>query len=94
MKRIILVRRVVGKSMLPVLRPGQVVVASGIVTKLQPEQVVIFRHRGVDKVKRIKRINNRKIFVEGDNKSASTDSRSFGWLPLNSIVGLVVWPRS
>jgi nickel-type superoxide dismutase maturation protease len=45
-------------------------------------------------IKRIKRIQNGKYFVLGDNKTQSTDSRKFGMLKKNDIVGKVIYKIS
>jgi len=93
----ILLRRVAGGSMLPALRPGQVVVAIRATRRLvrpsQVGQIVIIRHDGLDKIKRVSQVRDDRIFVVGDNPEHSTDSRHFGWLPAASIRGRVVWPR-
>jgi len=87
------VRRVVGESMLPTLPPGKLVVAIGWHGPLQKEDVVIIRHRGLEKIKRIHSIANQRLFVLGDNPFRSTDSHAFGWLDSNAVVGKVIWPR-
>jgi hypothetical protein len=38
-------------------------------------------------VKRITEIKDGKFFVTGDNEAASTDSRDYGWLKPDEIVG-------
>ena len=38
-------------------------------------------------VKRVTEIKDGKFFVTGDNAEASTDSREFGWLASEEIVG-------
>jgi type IV secretory pathway protease TraF len=76
----------------PTLRPGQYVIATNLFIKPVIDDVVVIRHDQVDKIKRIKKIQNEKLFLVGDNISHSIDSRSFGWLPKKSIVGRVVWP--
>ncbi|QQS19789.1 S26 family signal peptidase [Candidatus Saccharibacteria bacterium] len=88
----ILIRRVVGKSMWPVLDPEQVVIA---VRKRQyePEDVVVISHRGREKIKRIHKVEGGKYDVRGDNLSQSTDSRHFGPVAKEDILGKVVWPR-
>ena len=40
-------------------------------------------------IKRIGQIDGDRYFLLGDNRAESTDSRSFGWMTLNSIVGRV-----
>lgn len=87
------IRRVVGKSMSPMLMPDKLIFASSMFRYVMPGQVVIVEHEGKQKVKRIERIENDKIFVIGDNLEASTDSRHFGWLEPHQIIAIVVWPR-
>ena len=87
------VRRVVGESMLPTLPPAKLVVATGWHGKLRKEDVVIIRHRGIEKIKRIHQITGERLFVLGDNPFRSTDSHAFGWLPVSTVVGKVIWPR-
>jgi type IV secretory pathway protease TraF len=79
--------------MSPKLHPGQLLVATRLFRHLHPGQVVIIRHDGVEKVKRIERIEHDKIFVIGDNLPLSTDSRHFGWLERQKIIARVVWPK-
>ena len=87
-----LLRRVVGDSMRPAFRPGQlVVVAPG--RQLHVGDVVMIRHEGLEKIKRIARLQEARVYVLGDNPAASTDSRNFGWVGLESVVGKVVWPK-
>lgn len=89
----LLLRRVSGDSMQPILRSGQLVLAGGS-RRLQAGQVVIVRHNGIEKIKRIQQLEPDRLYVVGDNLSASTDSRHFGWLPRASVRGRVVWPRT
>jgi nickel-type superoxide dismutase maturation protease len=91
--KLLLVRRVVGGSMSPKLRPGQLLLATPLFRRLRPGQVVIINHEGRQKVKRIERIERDKVFVIGDNLNASTDSRHFGWLASRQIIARVVWPK-
>lgn len=42
-------------------------------------------------IKRITKIENNSFFVEGDNKTASTDSRKFGMIDKDSIIGKVIF---
>jgi signal peptidase I len=77
--------------MSPSLKEGDVVVA----VPMEPMvgDVVVIKHQGLEKIKRISRLGRDKIEVLGDNAPSSTDSRQFGELPMTSIVGRVVWPR-
>lgn len=79
--------------MLPVFKPGHVLLAVRDGRELHEGQVVVIRHGGLEKVKRIRYIKDDRIFVEGDNQLRSTDSRSFGWLHRSAVVAHVVWPR-
>ena len=78
--------------MVPTLCPGQYVIATNLFTKLAIDDVVVIKHDQVDKIKRVKDIQNGKLFVVGDNSLHSIDSRSFGWLPKKYVVGRVIWP--
>ena len=78
--------------MMPTLKPGSVILASGVYSQLKVEDVVVVSHRGLDKVKRIQHYDNGRIYLTGDNAAYSTDSSSFGWLDENTVLGKVIWP--
>jgi len=86
------VRQVQGDSMLPALRPGQLVIGRST-RQLAPGDVVIVSHNGLEKIKRIERQQGDLIYLLGDNAAASTDSRDFGWVQAKTIVAKVVWPK-
>lgn len=89
----IMVRRVSGESMQPYVGPGAVVVARGVFIKLKKYDVVVVRQHGIEKIKRILQIKDGKMFLVGDNPSKSKDSRHFGWVPTDWVVGKVIWPH-
>jgi nickel-type superoxide dismutase maturation protease len=90
---LVFLRRVVGNSMSPMLRPGQLIVATPLIRRLRPGQVVVLRKNDRELVKRIERIEFDKVFVIGDNPEASTDSRQFGWLDMDTVVARVIRPN-
>lgn len=67
--------------------------ATGLFRPVVPGQVFIVVHDGLEKIKRVQEVKGSQVFVIGDNPQASVDSRSFGWLPVDSIVAKVFWPR-
>lgn len=88
----IFVRSVVGDSMLPTLRDGQVVFCHSI-RKFRKGQVVVAFMNGREVIKRITSLENGRVFLEGDNKEKSTDSRKHGSVVDSNIEGVVFWPR-
>jgi nickel-type superoxide dismutase maturation protease len=76
--------RIVEESMLPTLRPGDVVLAT---TDPRPAagSVVVFRHPRRDDlwlVKRVSALGGDEMWVESDNPQATmADSRTLGWIP-------------
>ncbi|HSH17821.1 MAG TPA: S26 family signal peptidase [Candidatus Saccharimonadales bacterium] len=89
-------RRVTGDSMAPTLTEGRVVLLMRPYRVPRRGDVVMLRHAGLEKLKRITAVSSRldKLYVEGDNEAQSTDSRHFGWLPRTAITGIVIWPRN
>lgn len=87
-----MLRQVSGASMLPAFAPGRIVIAVRF-RRLRPGQVVIISHNGSEKIKRIREIRFGRVFVLGDNPAESTDSRSFGALPVAAVQARVIWPR-
>ena len=90
----VLLRRISGHSMMPVLPPGTLILGLGWLLRPRPGRVAVILHNGKEKIKRIADVKNGQVFVVGDHKEASTDSRHFGWLPEESIQAIVLWPRA
>ena len=88
-----MVRRVSGDSMVPSFSAGRLVYATNRYTILSRGDIVIIWHQGLEKIKRIQAIDGDRLYVVGDNRLASTDSRTFGWLDRNVVRGKVIWPR-
>ena len=81
-----------GKSMLPTLRPGQVVFAWHS-RNFKPGQVVIAFVDGREVIKRISRIDNGQVYLQGDNTDPKSGSQSYGPLPDTKVEAVVVFPR-
>ena len=77
--------------MLPTLVPGRVVVGVRCRT-YRLGDIIIVRHDGMEKIKRIANIKGGLLYIHGDNAASSTDSRHFGWLPRKEILAKVIWP--
>lgn len=90
----LLLRQIVGKSMLPSFKEGGVLVAFGWFKCIKPSDVVIITHDGMEKVKRVHKVRGSKLYVLGDNSEFSTDSRDFGWLPFEAVTAKVIWPKT
>ena len=84
-----LIRRVVGESMLPSLRPGRLVIG---LKRRQPKigDIVIAQQAGREVVKRIASHGSRGYFLLGDNPIASTDSRQHGWVDRTAVAAVVI----
>lgn len=87
------IRRVSGDSMSPTLTDGQLVICSSLF-KPKLNKVIVVSHNNYEKVKRLKKIEQETVFVEGDNLSSSTDSRVFGPIQYSQIIGRVILPRT
>jgi len=78
--------------MLPRLKPGQLVIASSLV-RPKVGLIVIIEHDKLEKIKRVSKIKGSKVYILGDNKPASRDSRQFGWLDKAQLIATVIWPK-
>jgi nickel-type superoxide dismutase maturation protease len=92
--------KVSGGSMLPAYRDGDWLLVSWFPAGLTPiraertlgKVVVIEREErpGIFLVKRLQKSHGGNFWVQGDNDE-STDSRTWGWIPANEIVGVVLF---
>ncbi len=90
----IFLRRIVGDSMLPTLKPGQIVLVSHFKT-LRVGSVVVALQNSREVVKRIASITGDwQLQLLGDNQVASTDSRQLGTVPKRHVLGVVIWPNT
>lgn len=87
--------RVTGPSMIPLLQPGEEILFDPKAYRHsfpQTGDVVVAQHPYQVKqiVKRVAVVlEDGSCFLEGDNPDASTDSRSYGFVPLSKIIGRV-----
>lgn len=79
------------ESMEPNIQRGQYVIARSIFGKPRKGDVVILKHpkNGMKLIKRISEIRDGKYFVLGDNSDFSEDSRTFGPVERNMIIGKI-----
>lgn len=88
---------VAGESMLPEYKPGDflLVVDTKKITKGDDVVFADPRQKSRLLIKRVVRVRNGSLFLVGLNKSASTDSRSFGRVDKENVYGKVLmryWP--
>jgi hypothetical protein len=90
----LMIRRVQGHSMVPVLPPGTIVFGWRWFFRLGQDKVIIFTRQNRETIKRIERIESDGLFVLGDHSETSTDSRQYGTIPKETVEAVVVWPRT
>jgi nickel-type superoxide dismutase maturation protease len=86
-------RRISGNSMQPTLKNGQIVCVLRTRNFTQNDVVVAHVKRR-EVIKRIEKINEGKVYLVGDNKDSSTDSREYGFVADRYIEGRVIWPKT
>ena len=77
--------------MLPTLKPGQDVLVWRWFVDLKIGDIVVIKYHNREMIKRISIIDDRRIFVLGDNEKESKDSREFGPIRKDQIIGKVIW---
>ncbi|MHA2273525.1 MAG: nickel-type superoxide dismutase maturation protease [Candidatus Hodarchaeales archaeon] len=84
--------KVTGNSMEPTLSAGDYVFLLKS-KRLKNNDIVVVRKPGSDRmiIKRVLNHRKNKIFVIGDNQKASTDSRSFGSICRQQVLGRVIF---
>ena len=53
--------------------------------------IVVIEMNGREIIKRVKEVNGKQVFVVGDNSSESTDSRDFGPVGMEQVLGIIVY---
>ncbi len=80
-------------SMEPTLSPDDYVLVSGfpyLFRNPKTGDVIVFRLGGKNLIKRIRDVSQRGYFVIGDNKENSMDSKKFGLIKKEQIIGKVI----
>ncbi len=80
--------------MFPTLLEGQDVLSFNwayLGRKPKIGEILVLNLNGKDLIKRVAKIEDDQIFVEGDNKYESTDSRNFGAVSMENVIGKVVY---
>jgi phage repressor protein C with HTH and peptisase S24 domain len=84
-----------GLSMIPTLAPGERILVR-LDGPIVLGDIAVFERPGQFEVKRIIRIESEGIFVQGDNDLVSTDSRTYGLIPHEDVIGVAtyrLWPK-
>lgn len=87
--------RVLGNSMVPTLSTGDFLLVRQTRTLKIGDLVVIVQGEN-NLIKRVVDENRNQVWLSGDNLRESNDSRNFGWVDKNQIIGKVIlryWPR-
>lgn len=86
--------QVSGVSMQPTLQDGQFLILNTLDKDIEIGDIVVVKPLvcagGKIIIKRVTNIQDNKVFVEGDNKDNSLDSRTFGWINKDSIMGVII----
>ena len=88
--------RVTGLSMLPLLQPGDEILVNFKAYRNQfpqPGDIIVAEHPYKPQTRIVKRVTavreDGACFLQGDNSAESTDSRAFGWMSPQQILGQV-----
>ena len=86
-----------GNSMSPSLRPGQDVLSFNwayLGKKPKKGDIVVVIVNRKDMVKRVERVMGNELWIRGDNRDEGTDSRDFGAITIDNVVGKVIYTSS
>lgn len=80
--------------MVPVLSPGDNLLVervSKLFRNFKVGEIIVFKKRGKFLIKRIQKVKGHEYFVIGDNPEKSKDSRHFGWISKENVIGKVIY---
>jgi signal peptidase I len=80
-----------GNSMQPTLKEGQDILSINWFVNPKVGDIIVIKKQGKEMVKRIEKIEGENVFVVGDNEDESTDSRHFGAIKRELIIGKVIY---
>ena len=73
--------------MLPTLKPGSVLLGTALMS-IKPGRIVVATTEPIS-IKRVVRVVGDEVWLEGDNKSSSTDSRHYGPVKISDIGAVI-----
>lgn len=83
-----------GSSMYPTLESGDTLFMNTHYKNIEIGDIVVVEplvcFRGKIIIKRVTNIRDGEIFLEGDNKENSLDSRTVGWIPIEHVLGVII----
>jgi nickel-type superoxide dismutase maturation protease len=84
--------RVADRSMEPSVEGGSYVLVNCWVKEFAPGDIVVLKPPKYDMtlLKRVSKVDEGMVSVIGDNKKLSVDSRKFGPVPQNAVIGKVL----
>ena len=77
--------------MFPTFKEGQDVLSINWFVNPKVGDVIVIKKDGKEMVKRIQKVLGREVIVTGDNAQESTDSRHFGPVNMDQVIGRVVY---
>ena len=90
----LVIRRIHGHSMVPVLPPGTLIVVSGVGRKPMAGDIIVFEHEGKEKIKRVDHVlGDGSLYVVGEHPETSKDSRQFGAIDPSVVIGRMILPH-
>ena len=74
----------------PTLSQGDYVLVR-FTNRIDVGDIVVVKVKDNVVIKRVSKKHSEYFWVLGDNDTQSTDSRKYGWINFNQLIGKVVW---